>query len=323
MRQAAKRVPGVDQYPSIQRTRRSCRQHVRKYILLLPRTVLFRELLSPASYKEGKLVCEVMALGERDSSGRRSPVPTGKKITLAADTVIVAVGEQVDSTLLGKNGIELDAKGFPKVGPACETNIPGVYVAGDVKKGPATIVRAIADGKAVAKDILQKEGLEADFEKKVFPVDEKVLYERKGILNNPVYSDKEAERCLSCENICELCVDVCPNRANAVIFVDEGFASRHQVIHLDGMCNECGNCGIFCPHEGNPYKDKVTVFWNEEDFRDSTNKGFLVTDMAACKCLVRTEEDQIVNYALGQEYGVSKDMAAIIKACIGKYSFML
>ena len=45
------------------------------------------------------------------------------------------------------------------------------------------------------------------------------------------------------------------------------------------MCNECGNCGIFCPHDGNPYKDKITVFWSEEDFVDSTNKGFFVEDI--------------------------------------------
>lgn len=321
---AAKTVPGVESVSIVYRRTRALMPADHEEInLAASEGVLFRELLSPAAFKERKLVCEVMSLGDRDSSGRRSPVPTGKKITLDADTVIVAVGEQVDSTLLGKNGIELDAKGLPKVSPACETNIPGVYVAGDAKAGPATIVRAIADGKAVAKDILHKEGLKADFEKKIFPVDEKVLYERKGILNNPVYGDKEAERCLSCENICELCVDVCPNRANAVIYVDEGFASRHQVIHMDGMCNECGNCGIFCPHEGNPYKDKVTVFWNEEDFRDSTNKGFLVTDMAAGKCLVRTESGETVSYAPGQESNVSKEMESIIKVCIDKYGYML
>jgi putative selenate reductase len=321
---AAKRVPGVESVSIVyRRTRKYMPADHEEISLAASEGVIFRELLSPVSWKDGKLVCEIMALGDRDSSGRRSPVPTGKTVTLDADNVITAVGEQIDNSLLSKNGIELDAKGFPKVNSACETNIPGVYVAGDVKKGPATIVKAIADGKTVARDILQKEGLNADFEKKEFPVDEKVIYERKGILQNPLCSDKEAERCLFCENICELCVDVCPNRANAVIFVDEGFASRHQVIHLDGMCNECGNCGIFCPHEGNPYKDKVTVFWSEEDFRDSDNKGFLVTDKAAGKCLVRTEQGQIVNYAIGQENGVSKEISAIIKVCIDRYTYML
>jgi putative selenate reductase len=88
--------------------------------------------------------------------------------------------------LLKKIGIELDSKGFPKIGLACETNIPGVYVAGDVKKGPASIVKAMADGKAVAKDILAKEGLSADFEKKALSINEKALYEKKGILKDPI-----------------------------------------------------------------------------------------------------------------------------------------
>lgn len=321
---AAKRAPGVETVSIVyRRTKQFMPADHEEIELALAEGILFRELLAPSAYKDGKLSCEEMKLGDRDASGRRSPVATGNTVTLDADTVIVAVGEQVDGSLLSKNGIELDAKGFPKVGQACETNIPGVYVAGDVKKGPATIVKAVADGKAVAKDILAKENLSVDFEKAIVDMDEDALYEKKGILKDPVCGEKEAERCLSCGNICELCVDVCPNRANAVIFVEGGFASTHQIVHLDGMCNECGNCGIFCPHEGNPYKDKVTVFWSEEDFNDSTNKGFLVKDAAKGICLVRTEDGAVVSYTAGQENVVSKEMAAIITSCIGKYGYML
>jgi putative selenate reductase len=89
------------------------------------------------------------------------------------------------------------------------------------------------------------------------------------------------------------------------------------------MCNECGNCGIFCPHEGNPYKDKVTVFWSQEDFNDSTNKGFRVIDIAKGICQVRTENGEIVNYTVGQENVVSKEMESTIINCINKYSYMI
>ncbi|MGE5632810.1 MAG: putative selenate reductase subunit YgfK [Caulobacteraceae bacterium] len=321
---AAKRVPGVESVSIVYRRTRQFMPADREEIkMALTEGMIFKELLSPSTYTGGKLVCEEMALGDRDASGRRSPVPTGRMVELDADAVIVAVGERLDGDLLKKNGIELDSKGFPKTGPACETNIPGVYVAGDVKKGPASVVKAIADGKTVAKDILAREGLKADFEKKVLPVDEETLYERKGVLNDPVCSEKESVRCLSCENICELCVDVCPNRANAVIYMDKGFDSAHQIIHLDGMCNECGNCGVFCPHDGNPYKDKVTVFWSIEDFKDSTNKGFVVTDMAKGICMVRTEEGATVSYTVGQENVISEEMASVIENCIRKYPYML
>lgn len=321
---AAKRAPGVESVSIVyRRTKNYMPADHEEIQLALEEGILFRELLSPSEYKDGKLVCEEMVLGDRDASGRRSPVATGKMSALDADTVIVAVGEQVDGEVLAKNGIELDAKGFPKVSAACETSIPGVYVAGDVKKGPASIVKAVADGKAVAKDILSREGLSADFVKKALPVNEEAVYARKGILKDPVCSEKESERCLSCDSICELCVDVCPNRANAVIYINEGFASKHQIIHLDGMCNECGNCGIFCPHEGNPYKDKLTVFWSEEDFNDSTNKGFVVLDKAKGTCLVRTEDGKTVNYTVGQENIISKEMANIILESINKYSYMI
>ena len=169
------------------------------------------------SLKDGKLVCEEMTLGERDTTGRRNTVSNGKTVMLDADTVIVAVGEKIDSELLVRNGIELDSKGFPKINETCETSIRNVYVAGNVKKGPATIVKGISDGKAVAKNILEKEGVKNDFEKKAIIIHENQIYERKGILKDSVKDENEANRCLSCNNICELCVDVCPNRANVVI----------------------------------------------------------------------------------------------------------
>ena len=50
----------------------------------------------------------------------------------------------------------------------------------------------------------------------------------------------------------------------------------HQIIHVDYMCNECGNCATFCNHQGRPYKDKFTLFSRRDDFDDSTNSGFYV-----------------------------------------------
>lgn len=321
---AAKRVPGVESVSIVyRRTKKYMPAEPEEIELALKEGVVIKELLAPIAIKDNNLICEEMILGQRDASGRRSPVSTGNIISLTADTVIVAVGEQVDSELFKKNGIEIDSKGFPKVNSACETNIEGVYVAGDAKKGPATIVKAIADGKAVTKDILNKEGLSNDFDNKKLSVNEKELYNKKGILMEPCSTEKEEKRCLSCHNICEICVDVCPNRANVMIKVKGDFNSFHQIVHLDGMCNECGNCGIFCPHTGNPYKDKITVFWTEEDFKDSTNKGFLEVDCENGVYKVRNEEGEIVQYTLGDKNIISKDMEVIIKTFKSQYNFML
>ena len=72
------------------------------------------------------------------------------------------------------------------------------------------------------------------------------------------------------------CVEVCPNRANTLVRAASGFRDEAQIVHLDAFCNECGNCATFCPWDGRPYRDKLTVFDGEEDFRDSTNPGFFL-----------------------------------------------
>ena len=41
------------------------------------------------------------------------------------------------------------------------------------------------------------------------------------------------------------------------------------------LCNECGNCAVFCPYTSRPYRDKFTLFWSLEDFQNSENDGFL------------------------------------------------
>ena len=86
--------------------------------------------------------------------------------------------------------------------------------------------------------------------------------------------ESESRRCLECATVCELCVDVCPNRANVAIKVP-GLV-QEQILHIDGMCNECGNCETFCPYQSAPYRDKFTLYWSEGDFEDSENNGFLL-----------------------------------------------
>jgi len=76
---------------------------------------------------------------------------------------------------------------------------------------------------------------------------------------------------------------VCPNRANVVIEMPDG---THQILHVDRMCNECGNCAVFCPYDSAPYRDKFTLFHDREGFDASVhNSGFL--PLGGQKVLVR------------------------------------
>lgn len=249
------------------------------------------ELIAPYSYDGKVLKCEKMELGDFDQSNRRSINPTGEKLELEFDTVIGATGARVDTTIYEKNNINLDDWGNVKTNDSYETNIDNVYVIGDGRAGASTIVKAMGEAKEVTLDILKKENLSNDFEKFDFEDDEKILFNKRGRLQRKVSGKNEGFRCLKCDQICEMCTEVCPNRANVAIKVD-GFDNLNQIIHLDGMCNECGNCSFFCPHAGRPYKDKFTIFWTKEDFDDSTNTGAL--KLADGKYLLRLENGKEV-----------------------------
>ena len=49
----------------------------------------------------------------------------------------------------------------------------------------------------------------------------------------------------------------------------------HQILHVDKMCNECGNCTQFCPYASEPCHDKFTLFQTLEDMLESQNSGVL------------------------------------------------
>ena len=107
------------------------------------------------------------------------------------------------------------------------------------------------------------------------------LTKRKGELISQTKQNLklESERCLGCNIICNKCVEVCPNRANiAISSLGVTFKDKFQILHLDGSCNECGNCETFCPYNGAPYKEKITLFGNEADFIESKNSGFVFLD---------------------------------------------
>ena len=305
---AAKRNRGVESVTIVyRRTRDFMPSQYEEQELALSDGVEFKELLAPETWSGGVLTCQVMRLGDYDSSGRRGIEETGEKVELLFDTVIGATGARVDTDAFARNGITLDTKGFPEVSTNLESSVPDVYIAGDCKAGAATVAKAIADGKAAAAGILRKLGLKADFEVESMDfssdsikIDLAALYQKKGLISGVKYDNTECERCLSCNVLCEICVDVCPNRANVAIELPPESGLRgFQILHIDRMCNECGNCATFCPHSGKPYKDKLTVFSNDEDFTDSENPGFLKTGAHVYK--IRLEDKSVVKYQKGDE----------------------
>ena len=311
----AKRVDGVKHsYLVYRRDRRNMPADEEELELALGDGVEFCELLAPKSLENGFLICDQMKLGDPDASGRRAPEPTGKTVEVPCDTLIFATGEKVDVDFFNKEGIDTTEKGKVAVDAMLQTNIDGVYVIGDADLGPSIVVKCIADARKVADAILggYSYPIPADAEPKADN-----CYAKQGIIKAYDCADKESGRCLACSKVCECCVQVCPNRANISVSV-KGL-DMPQIVHVDRMCNECGNCYVFCPYESRPYKDKLTLFSTEAEFDASDNSGFFRIEGKKFKVRINGEvsvED------LEQGTKIDKDVEKIIFALLSDYSYL-
>lgn len=297
---AAKRINGVKKVTIVyRRTKKYMPADEEELKEAIADGVEFAQLLAPVGQADGKLTCDQMKLGEPDASGRRRPEPTGATVQIDADLVIAAIGEKVDTALYEANGIRADARGrIPFV-----TEIDGVrvYNIGDSNRGPCTVVECIADARKAADMIIGKAS-EPDIPAEAFSTPAEALASKKVDDDNP---EGFSAACLCCSTVCENCVSVCPNRANTVIILPDG---RREILHIDRLCNECGNCASFCPYASAPYRDKLTLFMDEEGFRDSTNKGFLF--LGGSKVRVRLDSEFEVD--LDQPNDLSRDMELLI-----------
>ena len=314
---AAKRLPGVEHVRLIyRRTKRYMPADEEELQLAIEDGVEFLELLAPVGAENGKLKCSVMELGAPDASGRRSPVDTGRTEEYPADTIIAAIGETIDTTLYAELGVEMDAKGRPVVDANMMTTEAGVYAVGDSRRGPATVVEAIADSAKAAAAIA---GISYDkYAEENIAADEKLYTAKKGVQSRDTGKTPD-DRCLGCPTVCEVCTDVCPNRANVAIHVPG--KCKAQIIHVDGMCNECGNCEVFCPYKGGrPYKDKFTLYWSEEDFLDSTNEGFLPLEGTQVKVRL---DGKVETVDIAGETDLSADTVAVIRTVLKDYAYLI
>ena len=311
---AARRLPGSPKVRLVyRRTRRYMPADEEELQMALEDGVEFMELLAPERLEAGQLVCHVMELGAPDKSGRRSPVDTGEVRRIPADTVIAAVGERVDTALFEAAGCGIDEKGRPVVDAGMKTSVDGIYAIGDARRGPATVVEGIADAQAAAAAIC---GIRFDEKENCAGGEDLYLYKKGQIAEDaPAVPDW---RCLGCPTVCEVCADVCPNRANVAIHVPG--RCQAQIIHVDGMCNECGNCAVFCPYNGKPYRDKFTLFWSEEDFENSENEGFLPTGGDSVKLRL---DGQVMTAGINELGKVSEEAAGVIQTIISEYKYLI
>ena len=121
----------------------------------------FMTLHNPLEYhadENGRVkeaVLQVMTLGEPDESGRRSPVPVeGETVTIPADLVIVSVGVSPNPLIPSSvKGLEISKKGTIVVNEKMQSAIPTLFAGGDIVRGGATVILAMADGRHAAKEM--------------------------------------------------------------------------------------------------------------------------------------------------------------------------
>lgn len=255
-----------------------------------------------------------------EKKGQISPEAIDRDVALIEKMgVHLVVGKAIASLdeLQGYDVILAACGAKGKIGDTPASAIDGLTIIGDGHYGKTTsVVECIADGQKAAEAILgQLTSVDT-----LIPADVNDVYSRRGLLEAAPETGCDG-RCLHCDSVCEACVEVCPNRANVAIAVPGHMQA--QILHVDYMCNECGNCRTFCPWGGAPYKDKFTLFANEEDLEHSDNQGFVVIDKVSGFCKVRLD-GEIRSTTLGTaDKAIPEDIRTFMETVCRDYGYLL
>jgi 2-oxoacid:acceptor oxidoreductase delta subunit (pyruvate/2-ketoisovalerate family) len=259
----AKRLGAEESIIVYRRTRERMPAHDFEVEEALQEGVLIKWLSTITQAAEGSITVEKMTLDETGN-----PQPTGEYETLEADSVVLALGQNVDLSLLENvPGLEV-RDGVVQVGPDMMTGHPGIFAGGDMVPAERTVTVAVGHGKKAARNIdawlrgarhaAPPKHEPATFErlntwyytdapKTVLPVLDVIRRQStfdevvQGLdESNALY---EARRCLSCGNCfeCDNCYGVCPD--NAVVKLGPG---RRYRFNYD-YCKGCGICARECP----------------------------------------------------------------------------
>ncbi len=211
-----------------------------------------------------ELQVELMRL---DESGR--PSPTGQFETLAADTVIMALGQETESAFMRNlPGMEVDDDGSVRVSSTLMTGCPGIFAGGDMVPCERTVTVGVGHGKKAARHInawlrggtgeLPPKHPVAEFDQlhlwyfgdarqrtqpELAPAQRVTGFDEIVGGLSAEAAKFEAGRCLSCGNCfeCDGCLGACPE--DAVIKLGRGHRYRFDY----DRCTGCATCYEQCP----------------------------------------------------------------------------
>jgi 2-oxoacid:acceptor oxidoreductase delta subunit (pyruvate/2-ketoisovalerate family) len=259
---SAKRLGASDAVVVYRRTRERMPAHEDEVTQAEEEGVEFHWLSTIGRVEPDGLVVEQMELDEQGF-----PQPTGRTERLAADSVVLALGQDTDLSLLGGSGVRVD-QGTVDTDAILGTSVPGVFAGGDVIAGERSVTAAIGHGRRIA------EGVDAFLAQRVPTPPADVALAPYEALTTWYYEDAprshrprlelarrsstfdevvhgldadtalyEARRCLSCGSCfsCDNCYALCPD--DAVIKLGP---LGQYAIDLD-YCKGCGICVEECP----------------------------------------------------------------------------
>jgi glutamate synthase (NADPH/NADH) small chain len=115
-------------------------------------------ILTDAGGRVTGMECLKMELGEPDESGRRRPVAVkGSNFVIAADAVVIAIGNK-PNPLISQTSPNLKTTKWGTLvvnEETMETSTPGVFAGGDIVSGAATVISAMGQAKIAARSIHQ------------------------------------------------------------------------------------------------------------------------------------------------------------------------
>ena len=259
----ARRLGAEEAIVVYRRTRERMPAHDIEVEEALQEGVLMRWLSTIREADGGRLTLEKMELDETGF-----PQPTGELEELEADALVLALGQDVDLSLLeGVPGLQVD-DGVVVVDSHMMTGHPGIFAGGDMVPAERTVTVGVGHGKKAARNI------DAWLRGSSYTPGDKHELATFDKLNTWYYADAphavrprletarrtstfdevvggldegtaayEARRCLSCGNCfeCDNCYGVCPD--NAVIKLGPG--KRFEIDY--DYCKGCGICVQECP----------------------------------------------------------------------------
>jgi 2-oxoacid:acceptor oxidoreductase delta subunit (pyruvate/2-ketoisovalerate family) len=260
----AKRLGAEDAIIVYRRTRDRMPAHDFEVEEALEEGVAMKWLSTIKHADAGKLVIEKMELDETGF-----PQPTGEFEELEADSLVLALGQETDLSLLdGVPGIEIE-DGVVKVGQNLMTGYPGLFAGGDMVPAERTVTVAVGHGKLAARHIdawlrgsehrepeTQLAGFDSLNTWYYADAPHKVRHQLDIVRRRSTFDEVvlgldektalfEARRCLSCGSCfaCDNCYGVCPD--NAVIKLDPGGSYQYEIDY--DFCKGCGICAEECP----------------------------------------------------------------------------